>query len=176
MRRAQRVKFYDPGELIDGELELTLHRTYAGNRALGLAPAYAFQMRRRTDTDSKKSHAATHIGDIDLRVSNDDYIVMYAGHIGYGVERAFRGHHYAARACRLLLPLAKAHGLHPLWITCNPDNLASRKTCELAGATLAEIVTLPRNTDLYRRGEREKCRYRIDLAAHAGMPPIGATS
>ncbi|ADI15244.1 GCN5-related N-acetyltransferase [Truepera radiovictrix DSM 17093] len=157
-----RVTFYDPGPLEDGDLELVLERTYRGSRSLGLAPAYAFSMRQR--------ETGVRMGDIDLRLSNDPYIVLYAGHIGYGVERAYRGHRYAARACRLLLPLAKAHGLDPLWITCNPDNLASRRTCELAGATLVEIVEVPPGTDLYRRGEREKCRYRIDLATVQRAP------
>ena len=150
------VRFYEPGKLQDGELTLVLQRTYKGSRSLGLAPNYAFAM----------THAETgaHMGDIDLRLSNDHYITHYAGHIGYGVGRAYRGRHYAARACRLLLPLAKKHGLEPLWITCNPDNLASRKTCEYLGATLAEIVPVPKGSDLYRRGEREKCRYRVELA------------
>ena len=110
------------------------------------------------------TETGAHLGDIDLRLSNDHYITHYAGHIGYGVDRPHRGHHYAARACRLLLPLAKKHGLDPLWITCNPDNLASRKTCEALGATLEEIVSVPPGSDLFRRGEREKCRYRVDLA------------
>ena len=151
------VKFYDPGRPQDGLLTLVLRRTYKGSRSLGLAPNYAFAM---THTDT-----GAHMGDIDLRLSNDHYITHYAGHIGYGVDRPYRGQHYAARACRLLLPLAKKHGLTPLWITCNPDNLASRKTCEALGATLEEIVSVPPGSDLFRRGEREKCRYRVDLDA-----------
>ena len=150
------VQFYDPGTLRDDALKLVLRRTYRGSRSLGLAPNYAFDMK----------HAATgdHMGEIDLRLSNSYHITHYAGHIGYGVVRAFRGQHYAARACKLLLPLAKLHGLSPLWITCNPDNVASRKTCEHLGATLTEIVAVPTDSDLYRRGEREKCRYRVDLS------------
>jgi tagatose 1,6-diphosphate aldolase len=62
----------------------------------------------------------------------------------------------------LLLPLARSHGLMTIWITCNPDNFASRRTCELAGATLVEIVDLPEDNDMYQRGERQKCRYRLD--------------
>jgi predicted acetyltransferase len=50
-----------------------------------------------------------------------------------------------------------------VWITCDPDNIASRKTCELAGARLVEIVDLPEDTDMYREGMRQKCRYRIDV-------------
>lgn len=149
------VQFIDPGVLQDDDLKLVLQRTYRGSRSLGLAPNYAFAM--------VHTRTGAHMGGIDLRLSNDPYITHYAGHIGYGVERAFRGQHYAARACRLLFPLARRHGLSPLWITCNPDNLASRKTCEHAGATFVEIVPVPGDSELYRRGEIEKCRYRIDL-------------
>ena len=68
-------------------------------------------------------------------------------------------------ACQLLFGLARRHGLSELWITCNPDNIASRKTCERLGAEYVETVSLPRDHVLYQRGEREKCRYRIDLNA-----------
>jgi hypothetical protein len=42
-----------------------------------------------------------------------------------------------------------------LWITCNPDNWPSRKTCEYLGATLVEVVDLPKESALYQRGERQ---------------------
>jgi tagatose 1,6-diphosphate aldolase len=63
----------------------------------------------------------------------------------------------------LLLPLARRHGLEILWITCDPDNIASRRTCELAGLELVEIVDVPEHMDMYQRGERRKCRYRLYL-------------
>jgi tagatose 1,6-diphosphate aldolase len=58
-------------------------------------------------------------------------------------------------------PLAWRAGLVPLWITCNPDNWASRRSCELAGAELVEVVPLPSGNDMFERGDREKCRYRL---------------
>jgi tagatose 1,6-diphosphate aldolase len=61
------------------------------------------------------------------------------------------------------MPLARRHGLYALWITCNPENVASRRTCELTGAEFVEIVDLPPESDMYERGERRKCRYRLDL-------------
>jgi RimJ/RimL family protein N-acetyltransferase len=63
----------------------------------------------------------------------------------------------------LLLPFARRHGLKTIWITCNPNNWPSRRTCERLGATLVEIVPLPPDNDQYIAGEREKCRYRIEL-------------
>jgi len=103
------------------------------------------------------------IGHIELRIGNTNHIVMYGGHIGYGVEPEHRGHHYAARACKLLLPLARRHRLTTLWISCSPDNIASTRTCELLGAKFVEIVNPPADTDMYQQGERQKCRYRLNL-------------
>ncbi|HOG45165.1 MAG TPA: GNAT family N-acetyltransferase [Anaerolineae bacterium] len=149
-------EFHDPGELRDGDLALVLAQTHPEDPAIGWAPSYRFTMVR--------AGQGTRLGRIDLRVGESHQLVMYAGHIGYEVAPEHRGHHYAARSCRLLLPLARSHGLIVVWITCNPDNWASRRTCELAGAELVEIVDLPGDNEMYWRGERQKCRYRIDLS------------
>ena len=103
------------------------------------------------------------IGTIDFRVGNTINLIMYAGHFGYDVARQHQGNRYAARSCRLLFPLAKKHQINPLWITCNPDNIASRRTCKIAGGKLVEIVELPPDNDQYHKGDRHKCRYRFDL-------------
>ena len=148
-------EFQNPGRLKDGELELILVETRAGDTDIELAPTYKFDM--RLEGNGAKA------GYIELRVGNTRHIVMYAGHIAYRVRPEHQGHRYAARACRLLLPLASRHDLGTLWITCNPENIASARTCELAGGELVETVDLPENTDMYRRGERRKRRYRFEL-------------
>ena len=148
-------EFLDPGILIDDDLQLVLVERAPGDPAIDYLPAYKFKMTLAGQDEA--------IGHIDLRIGNTNHIVMYGGHIGYGTEPAYRGHRYAARACKLLLPLARSHGLDTIWITCNPDNTASRRTCEILGCTLVEIVDLPTYTDMYREGERQKCRYRLDL-------------
>jgi tagatose 1,6-diphosphate aldolase len=147
--------FHDPGLLKDGELQLKLAQKYAGDTSRGYVPAYRFNM--------TYSGGSSEMGNIELRIGNTEYVVMYVGHIGYRVHPLYRGHRYAARSCKLLIPLACQHGLKTLWITCNPDNWASRRSCELAGATFVEIVNLPPDTDLYRAGDRQKCRYRLDI-------------
>jgi predicted acetyltransferase len=147
--------FYEPGPLIDHDLALVLATTTPAVPEQELVPSYRFRMVRPGTTIV--------LGSIELRVGDTAPIVLYYGHIGYGVTPAYRGHHYAARSCRLLLPLARRHGMQTLWITCNPGNLASRRTCELAGAQFVEIVDVPISSELYRRGEQQKCRYRIDL-------------
>ena len=122
-------------------------------------PAYHFWMR----LDPTPEPGIEIAGTIGLRVGNNANIENYLGHVGYNVYPPVRGRHYAGRAVRLLLPFARRLGLNPLWITCNPENVASRRTCERAGGRLVEVVKLPRDHNLYRKGERAKCRYRVDL-------------
>lgn len=134
-----------------------------GDPFIGRAPAYYFWMRLMPQGDSPIPFAGT----VSLRIGSDLNLTHYIGHVGYGVFPAARGHHYAERSVRLLLPLARRHGMSELWITCNPDNVPSRRTCERLGCELVEIVPLPLTHPLYQRGERLKCRYRLDLS---GVP------
>jgi tagatose 1,6-diphosphate aldolase len=126
----------------------------------GWVPSYHFWMRVHPALQSPPVQIA---GGITLRVGTNRELEMYAGHIGYGVYPPARGHHYAERACRLLLELARAHGIRRLWITCNPDNLASRRTCERLGCVMADVVPVPVGHPLYLKGDRQKCRYWMDL-------------
>ena len=139
----------------DGELELRLCGQQPATPEHHRAAAYCFGMflpgRRRQ------------VGGIDLRLSESEDLKRYGGQIGYAVTPRFRGRQLAARALRLLLPLARRHGFEELWITCDPDNLASRRTCERAGAVLHELVEIPAGHEMYLRGIRKKCRYLIIL-------------
>ena len=148
-------EFRDPGRLVDGDLELVLAEQYPGDPLLNRVPVYKFEIRQ--------VGASQAIGQIELRMGDTKHLIMYAGHVGYCVEPKHRGHGYAARACRLLLPLAWSHGMTTLWITCNPDNVASRRTLERLGAQYVETVDLPEGIDMYQKGARQKCRYRIEL-------------
>jgi len=142
-----------PGELRDGEVEVVLTQTNPADPVKKWVPSYDFDIRVGGEA----------VGKINFRAGTTLDIEMYGGHFAYGVFEKFRGHHYAERGVRLLLPFARLHGLQIVWITCNPDNFPSRRTCERLGATLVEIVPLPPDNDQYLEGEREKCRYRIDL-------------
>jgi predicted acetyltransferase len=129
-----------------------------GDESRGRVPCYHFWMHLRPD-----GHRPLRIaGSVTLRVGYNSDLELYFGHVGYNVFPRVRGRRYAERACRLLLPLARHHGMDPLWITTDPDNWASRKTCERLGAELADVVDVPREHTLYRRGQRRKCRYRLD--------------
>ena len=147
--------FIDPGPLRDGELELVLERTELCNERMSNAPCYTFTMRHRPD--------GRRAGYIDARVSEKPSCSSTT-QATLAIGRApFRGRRFAARSCRLILSLFKAHDINPVWITCNPDNAPSRKTCERLGAEMVEIVDLPADTDMYRYGERRKCRYHVPV-------------
>ena len=147
------MNLLDVPKLVDGELELYLVERSEADPRRDYVPAYRFEMRVGGEV----------AGSISLRVGNTRNLELYGGHIGYGVELAFRGRHFAARACKLVFDLARRHGMTTLWITCNPENVASRRTCELVGGELVDIVDLPPDIDMYKEGERQKCRYRIRL-------------
>jgi RimJ/RimL family protein N-acetyltransferase len=119
-------------------------------------PTYSFRM--------FSQHSEQELGNINLRIGSTPHIERYAGHIGYNVHPAHRGHHYAARSVALLMPLARRHEINPIWITCDPENTASRRTLEIAGAEFVEIVDVPKDCGIRRfGGKMRKCRYRLSF-------------
>jgi len=146
--------FRKPGKLIDGDLELVLVRTVPANPEKGYSPAYVFEMRHPGKTSP--------IGSIRLRIGSAARL-RYPGHIGYEVRKRSRGHRYAARSSRLLLPLALAHGLKSVWLTVDPKNISSRKTCEIIGANYIATVRIPKGHEMHHHGARYRCRYRLDV-------------
>ena len=151
----QPFQFMDPGELRDKDLALQLAATHPADPEKGWVPYYVFHL--------LSAGTRCRAGEIHLRIGDTEHMRLYGGHVAYGVRPEYRGRHFAGRALRLLIPLARRHGLSELWITCNPENAASRRTCEFVGAELIEVVDLPPHVDMYEEGERQKCRYRLDL-------------
>jgi predicted acetyltransferase len=139
-------------KLRHGDLELRL--TDYSQHAYHRVPTYFFRM---MSVDRREE-----MGIINLRIGSTPHLELYAGHIGYSVHATYRGHHYAARSVKLLLPLARTFGIDPLWITCDPDNVASRRSLEIAGAEMIEIVDVPEDCGIRKYGGKaRKCRYRL---------------
>lgn len=96
-------------------------------------------------------------GEISLRVG-ENAALYYLGHVGYHVDTPFRGRRYAAEACGLLWPFARALGMRSLVITTDVDNIPSIRTCESAGCLYECTTPVParyqRRFDLPARKKR----------------------
>ncbi|MGV8984354.1 GNAT family N-acetyltransferase [Clostridium sp.] len=136
--------------LTDGEIDLIIEAKVPANEPKRYLPAYKYDIRLHNRELS--------IGTIDLRVGYNKN-THYGGNIGYEIDELYRGNHYAAKACRLIKQVALAHEMDKIIITCNPNNILSRKTCENIGAKLVEIANLPIDNEMYKLGYRKKCRY-----------------
>ena len=102
------------------------------------------------------------VGLIDLRVGMNEELYYY-GNMGYSIFIPFRGHHYALKAGKLLLSIAKEFEMEKIIITCNPDNVASYKTIEGLGAKLKGIEEVPIGHPLRLQGDPKKCIFEIIL-------------
>lgn len=147
--------FLDPGPLEEADLGLSLVTRQSAAESIWGVPAYIFYM-RHLPTRQK-------VGRITLRAADSEWVLRYTGHIGYAVDEPFRGRGYAERSCRILLPFVKRHGWREVWITCAPDNPASRRTLERLGAEWVETVDVPADYPLAAGVVRQKCRYRLAL-------------
>lgn len=98
------------------------------------------------------------IGQISYR-DGESQCIYYFGHIGYHIDPPFRGQHFAWRACMLIRKEIAMSGKVSAVITCDPDNPASRKTCERLGCYLEGEMNVP--DDLQRKYDLSavKCRY-----------------
>lgn len=143
-------EFKDFDYLTDDEIDLLIEEKVPANDEKGYVPAYKYKI--------VPHHLKDSIGGIDIRIGNNENL-YYGGHIGYHIDELYRGKSYAAKACKIISEVAIAHVMDRLIITCNPDNIASRRTCEKVGLKLKEIVDLPDYNEMYLEGERQKCIY-----------------
>lgn len=77
------------------------------------------------------------VGHIVYRYGTDDQL-KYSGHIGYTIDEEFRGRGYAYKALDELLGLIEKK---EVIITCDLDNIASKKTIEKCQVIHKEKIT-----------------------------------
>ena len=145
--------FYDVSDLKDSEIFLKLTRTCDAQPEKRWLPAYYFEICLLD---------GTRVGSCDLRIGHNEKTYI-GGNIGYGVDEAYRGHRYAAKACRLAFKQARKHGMKLLFITCVPENAASARICELAGGKLLEVADIPEDNEMYTEGKRQVKVYRFEI-------------
>ncbi len=139
-----------PETLSSGNVTLRFVRIMPGDTSRGFVPWYHLRIVTPDGSDA---------GHINFRVGDTEHVRLAAGHIGFEVHELFRGHGYALQACRALAPFVRSVS-GSITVTCDPDNIASRRTLEKLGATFIDEVDVPRGDPHYERGSRRKLRYR----------------
>ena len=84
-----------------------------------------------------------YIGSTNVRHTLNDYLRDYGGHIGYTIRPSKRRRGYGREICKLALVEASKLGLKRVLITCDDDNLGSRKIIESSGGVLENVVPQP---------------------------------
>jgi predicted acetyltransferase len=81
-------------------------------------------------------------GAINLRFvpGTEDLPPTCSGHIGYAIVPWRQRRGYATRALALMLPVAHSVGLARVLVTCDDDNVASRKVIEANGGVLSGVA------------------------------------
>lgn len=79
-----------------------------------------------------------YLGRIALRHELNDKLREVGGHIGYDVRGSRRREGHATRMFAAVLPKAGALGIEKALVTCNLDNIASRRIIENAGGVLED--------------------------------------
>ncbi len=134
------------------EIYLALKNDMPGESSLGIKHTFVYNIRVRNGA------ANYTVGYISLRIG-EGAPLYYLGHIGYRIDKPHQGHGYAKKAVELIKPKARMAGMLSLAITCDVDNIPSRKTCENARCAFEQIVDVPPLYSEICMGSTKKCRY-----------------
>ena len=97
------------------------------------------------------------LGRISLRHELNEQLRLLGGHIGYEIRPSRRRHGHGTRILGLALPRARERGLDRVLITCDGDNIASRRIIERHGG-IPDLPYAPPG------GRVAVLRYWIDLS------------
>jgi len=82
------------------------------------------------------------LGAIDIRMELNEYLFNYGGNIGYGIRPTERRKGYATLMLKLALDICRQRNLRKVLVTCDADNVGSRRTIEKNGGILENIVAI----------------------------------
>lgn len=137
------------GELASGPVRLKFDSMVSFEPGGQKVPYYHFKIHNDHEDE---------VGFINFRVGGTRHVNLVAGHVGYEVHEAFRGHSYSYHACVALKPLLRKH-YDMVLITVDPDNAPSIRIIEKLGARFLNEVEVPSDDPAYANGARRKRRY-----------------
>jgi len=146
------IDFVNVPTLSDGDIYLVCMTKKPGIPEKKWVPSYDFIICKNGEK----------IGNINLRIGYTEGL-YYGGQIGYGIDENYRGNGYATKACKLIVPIAKAHKMQKLLITNDVNNNASKRVCEKLKAKHIRLAELPDWHDLYIIGQRFSNIFEWDL-------------
>ena len=116
-------------------------------------------------------HDNEYIGQSSIRPDlGTMYLITYGGHIGYSIRPKYRQQGYGQQILGLTLEKARLIGLRKILITCDEDNIASKKIIEANGGVFEQAMIM--DPDVLKAEGRSsdraiaKLRYWIDLTEH----------
>lgn len=98
------------------------------------------------------------IGVVSVRHELNENLLKVGGHIGYAIRPSKRGMGYGKLILKLVLEKARGLGLRRVLVTCDSDNIGSKKIIEANGGVLENEV----EADIDGRRVK-KLRYWIDI-------------
>jgi predicted acetyltransferase len=97
-----------------------------------------------------------YIGRLILRYGLNEHLLHIGGHIGYEIRPSRRRQGYGKLILKYGLERAKDSGLERVLLTCDEDNLGSRRIIESHGGMLENIIKV-------EQWPAKVCRYWIQL-------------
>lgn len=76
------------------------------------------------------------VGMVDIRHRLNDYLYHFGGHIGYSVRKTERGKGYGTQILSLALRECESLGIERILVTCDIENIASKKIIQKNGGIL----------------------------------------
>ena len=90
------------------------------------------------------------VGIINARHELNDYLLNFGGHIGYSVRKSERRKGYAKAMLSYTVDFLFSLGLNKVLITCDKNNIPSKRTIESCGGILEnEVIEETRTTLKY---------------------------
>ena len=85
------------------------------------------------------------VGGLNLRHELNDILLRIGGHIGYEIRPSKRRQGYGKEILRLGLEKARERGFRRVLVTCDANNIGSKKIIEYNGGVFENAVDVPRS-------------------------------